>query len=342
MKHHVRMYLGLLILGLALLCSGRLYKYVWGQGNMTQSSDYAWIVYWDQGSGLKELSKVKGNLAGVSLFAVNYDDKGNFVYPDNWDSFVEKTSKVAHFKKYLTVVNDVSLSDGNQLSKDKDVLKLLLKDEQASAEHAKKLVALAKENKYDGLEIDYEAFWKDLSLVNAYQRFLGQLTTEAAKNNLPVRIILEPSAPFNSFSWPVGPEYVVMLYNLYGNHTKVGGPKADRALIVKTIIAMDALPGEKGVALASGGCIWEAGRNGKLIPEQECVGLLKNLRGIPARDDVSHAVHFKYVKNNVSGECWYADGETLRYWRQIARSLGIRHYYLWRLGHNGNIERLLS
>jgi hypothetical protein len=34
MKHHLRIYVGLLILGLALLCSGRFYKYVWGQGNM--------------------------------------------------------------------------------------------------------------------------------------------------------------------------------------------------------------------------------------------------------------------------------------------------------------------
>jgi spore germination protein len=92
-------------------------------------------------------------------------------------------------------------------------------------------------------------FGKSRCLAQAYQRFLVQLSNEAVKNKIPLRIILEPSVPFSAITWPEGPEYVVMLYNLYGNHTTTGGPKANKSLIAKTILAMGNLPGARGVAL---------------------------------------------------------------------------------------------
>ena len=67
--------IGVLVVGLTLFCSGGIYMHVWGQENLQQSStDYTWVVYWDQDSGLKELGKVHKNLAGLSIFAVNFDN----------------------------------------------------------------------------------------------------------------------------------------------------------------------------------------------------------------------------------------------------------------------------
>ena len=333
--------IGVLVVGLTLFCSGGIYMHVWGQENLQQSStDYSWVVYWDQDSGLKELGKVHKNLAGLSIFAVNFDSHGNFLYPEDWQTFIQKASKPKGYKKYLTVVNDVFLETGATLPKDKDVLRLLFKDEQSSLLHAQKLVALIKAGQYDGLEIDYEGFWKEPALAQAYQRFLVQLNNEAGKSKVPVRIILEPSVPFNAVTWPEGPEYVVMLYNLYGNHTTKGGPKTDKSLIAKTILAMGHLPGEKGVALATGGCTWENGAKGHLITETEAVRLQKFIQGIPVRDTSSHVIHFQYLKGKTRGECWYADGETVRYWRSLSHSLGIKKIFLWRLGHNNQIQGL--
>jgi hypothetical protein len=91
MRRPLRASLGVLVVGLALFCSGGIYMHVWGQENMRQSAtDYAWVVYWDQDSGLKELGQVRKNLAGLSIFAVNFDSQGNFVYPENWQTFVQK------------------------------------------------------------------------------------------------------------------------------------------------------------------------------------------------------------------------------------------------------------
>lgn len=341
MGQPLRMYLGVLVVGFTLFCSGGIYMHVWGQENLQQgSANYAWVVYWDQDNGLKELDQVRKHLAGISIFAVNFDNQGNFFYPDNWEKFVQKASRVKGYTKYLTVVNDVFLDTGNSLPKDKEILRLLLKDEQASLDHARKLVLLTKEGNYDGLEIDYEGFWKDSLLVESYQRFLVQLNVEAKKNNLPLRIILEPSVPFGAVSWPQGPEYVVMLYNLYGSHSTIGGPKADKKLIAKTILSMGNLPDERSVALATGGCIWENGAKGHLITEDEAVNLQKYLRGLPVRDTDSHVIHFQYLRGKTKGECWYADGETIRYWRSLSRTLGITHIFLWRLGHNRGVRGL--
>jgi hypothetical protein len=148
--------------------------HVWGQENMRQSAtDYAWVVYWDQDSGLKELGQVRKNLAGLSIFAVNFDSQGNFVYPENWQTFVQKASKPKGYKKYLTVVNDVFLESGAALPKDKAVLRQLFKDEQTSLLHAQKLVALIKAGHYDGLEIDYEGFWKEPLSGSGLSAFSG-------------------------------------------------------------------------------------------------------------------------------------------------------------------------
>lgn len=339
----MRMYLGVLVVGIILFCSGGIYMHVWGQENIQQgSANYAWVVYWDQDNGLQELDHVSQHLAGISIFAVSFDSQGNFFYPDNWGKFVQKTSRVKGLTKFLTVVNDVFLETGNSLPKDKEILRLLFKDEQASLDHARKLVLLTKAGNYDGLEIDYEGFWKDPLLVQSYQRFLAQLTLEAEKNNMPLRIVLEPSVPFGTVTWPHGPEYVVMLYNLYGSHTTIGGPKADKKLIVKTILSMVNLPDEHSIALATGGCIWENGAKGHLITEDEAVKMQKYLKGLPVRDMDSHVIHFQYLRGKTKGECWYADGETIRYWRSLVRTLGVKNIFLWRLGHNREVRLLFS
>lgn len=343
MKKILKTYVGILALGLTMFCSGGFYMHVWGQENAGANVDqYAWIVYWDQKDGLKELHQLRHSLNGVSVFALNFDEKGRFVYPEDWLKFNKKVADEKISPRYMTVVNDVFVSGGGSLPKDKQVLRLLLKNDMASLTHARNLVAEARNKGYDGLEIDYEGFWKDPDLVNKYQLFLKQLTETAGSAQLPLRIILEPSAPFGTLSWPQGPEYVVMLYNLYGSHSAEPGPKADKNFIAKTIVAMNALPGNSGVALATGGCAWSGGAKGKLISETQAADLQKYMKGLPLRDTASHAVHFSYAKKGQSGVCWYADGETIRYWSSIAKTLGIKKVFIWRLGHNQKVTGLFA
>ena len=55
---------------------------------------------------------------------------------------------------------------------------------------------------------------------------------------LKLRVPLAPGTSFSTTHFIAGPEYVVMLYNLYGTHTLLPGPKADRAFVQKILANM--------------------------------------------------------------------------------------------------------
>lgn len=114
------------------------------------------------------------------------------------------------------------------------MLQRLFQTEESLQNHASDVLRLAKEGGYDGVEIDYEGLWKrgDSLLQSQYVHFLHVLVRMAEKEAIPVRVVLEPSVPFDA-GFPRGASYVVMLYNLYGPHSGPG-PKADDAFIQRT------------------------------------------------------------------------------------------------------------
>lgn len=331
MKKTKKICLSILYLALAIVILGGIYA---KNKAVAAVEQYAWVVYWDADSCIEELNRGKNNLSGVSIFALNFDENGNFVFPQDWKKLNNAVTKMGVNKRYLTVVNDVFSTKGTTFPKDLNVMKLLFKNEKTSLNHVTKLIKEAKKGGYDGLEIDYEGLWKDPDLVKKYQLFLQQLTAESAKENLPVRIILEPSVPFGQVKWPQGPEYVVMLYNLYGTHSTKDGPKTNALFIAKTILRMSYLPDNKGVAFSLGGCSWLNGKKGVFLSTAEVRALDKYKNGEPIRDAISHAMRFNYEKAGKKGICWYADGETLRYWTGIAKTMGVNKIFLWRLGHS--------
>lgn len=107
---------------------------------------------------------------------------------------------------YLTVVNDVVEKGGTSSLKDMAVLQRLFQTEESLQNHASDVLRLAKEGGYDGVEIDYEGLWKrgDSLLQSQYVHFLHVLVRMAEKEAIPVRVVLEPSVPFDAGFPPRG------------------------------------------------------------------------------------------------------------------------------------------
>lgn len=203
--------------------------------------------------------------------------------------------------------------------------------------HVKEILAIAETCGADGIDIDYERIGKDPKLVEAFAHFTQLLYLESIPAHKKIRIILEPSMPMDA-PYSVGPEYVVMLYNLYGLHSGPG-PKADGPFIEKTIRKMEALPSKKAVAFSNGGCLWkDAGLFGlvkgtpRFITTAEAVRLRDVHQAKPERDEASAALHFSYQEDGHTYEVWYADEETLDAWTTLAANRGIPSVSLWRLG----------
>ena len=289
-----------------------------------------WVVSWDREKGWEAYDKTKERWGSISYFAVTFDEKGELKVPSD-------LPKTAGIPFHLTFVNDVIRSNGHSTEKDTEILRHVLRDEHACRMHVKEILAIAETCGADGIDIDYERIGKDPELVEAFARFTKLLYLESIPTHKKIRIILEPSMPMD-VSYSVGPEYVVMLYNLYGLHSGPG-PKADGPFIEKTIRRMQALPGKKAVAFSNGGCLWkDAGLFGLLkgtprfITTAEVVKLRDAHGTKEERDEASAALHFSYQEDGHSYEVWYADEETLEAWTTLAANRGIPSVSLWRLG----------
>lgn len=300
----------------------------------------SWIAYWDLDAGEKDLQRIETNLDKLSYFCAYFNQDDRLFIPQEISDKQKKIkSKKGTYETYLTFVNDRKNSDGTADLKDIEVLRRLFFSDTAMEKHIDEIIALTLQGGYSGVEIDYERIWNDEKIGQYFLKFADKLYGKAQANNLKVRIVLEPSTPFSSATFPQGPEYVVMIYNLYGLHSGPG-PKANKEFIQNTLVRMAALPGSKSAAFSTGGCIW--GNNGekRFLTEVEAKSLAVTYDVAAKRDKESQCLVFSYKDKGVSYQVWYADIETLNYWITIAKNQGVNNISLWRLGGNIDINKI--
>jgi hypothetical protein len=305
----------------------------------------AWIAYWDFDQGLKEAVTIQTQLNSVSYFAAAFDQHNKIILMGPVAKFTGKqfVRYRAEVKKYLTVVNDVYKDvhnpAGESIEKDTDILLELFQSDDRMRAHVADLLNAVKKNGFNGLEIDYENIWKYPIIAGKYVKFLEILVPAAEKNGIPLRVILEPGIPVANNKLPEGPEYVLMCYNLFGSHSAEPGPKADDRFLEKMLLKVGQLPRPHGVALATGGCVWQEGKRPYFVTEKEALALQKVLKASLHRDSLSAAQHFNgRDAEGKNVECWFADAKTIIAWKRQAMDYGVDGISLWRLGGNYKIE----
>lgn len=295
----------------------------------------AWAAYWATEGAGEEAESLKGSLAGLSLFAAYFNDEEQLFVPEELVWLKEDLEALGgqEVPFLLTIVNDVLKEDGKPLLKDRALLWRKLGDEEKRALHAREIIALALELGVQGIELDYENLGKDAALWQHYVAFISLMQAEATQAGLSLYVVLEPYA-VSLTTFPAGPSYVVMLYNLYGNHSGPG-PKADRAFIQRLAMQMlKNLPGKPAAALATGGFVWRSKGQVQSVTQKEAEALARDLGSAAVRDEASAALHFSGLEDGAGIEVWYADGKTLNAWAEVAEEAGIQRFYLWLLGGN--------
>ncbi|WP_297963537.1 hypothetical protein [uncultured Anaerovibrio sp.] len=303
----------------------------------------AWIASWDEEKGLKEYGDIKNRLVGVSCFMAYYDQEDKLFIPEETRKIAALVKEEKQEQRYISFTNDWKNEQGKVINKDTELLRRLFADDKHKEQTIAEMLQVAKELQCTGIELDYESFFKDSDLLQKYLSFTYKLSSACIKEGLSLRIVLEPGMPMD-VGLCRGPEYVVMFYNLHGRHNGPG-PKADSEFIAKTIKKMEAIPGKKAAAFATGGCLWEdygllGLQHGKIrfLDEDEAVELAKAHQVTPERDEASYAMHFTYKEAGHDYELWYADNKTLQAWIKAAADGGIKRVSLWRLGGNYRIK----
>lgn len=308
-----------------------------------QSSDsgfYPWIVYWDFDTAISESRSLSSAMGNISVFAAYFRDDDSIIFPQSSQDTLKAVRDAygTTVQTYLTFVNDIKYENGGSSLKDVDLLRRLLSNQTRMTAHIDEIIALAKEKGADGIEIDYENIKGDDALWQLYAQFLCALNDRAVSEGLRLRVVLETSA-LGKATFPAGPQYTVMVYNLYGNHSSEPGPKADEAFITETAAKSVCLGPDVCFAFATGGFDWSSSGNVDQLCETAAAELAQTMQTVPSRDQSSGALTFTY-QNDQTHTVWYADGQTICIWLDAAKNAGIRNFALWRLG--GNSEASLK
>jgi len=295
-----------------------------------------WAAYWDMDTVTTETVNAADKISTICHFAA-YFDKNNVPFiPEETTAFFatqKSNGALAGKESYLTFVNDKLLDQGSSL-KDTQLLYALFDNPEKARAHATQILDMTQNGGYDGIEIDYEAIKKDITLWNHFIVFVNELMQQANARGIKVRVLLEPNVPIEQLSFPNGPEYVMMCYNLYGYGTEPG-PKANAQFLNEMVDKMEKLPGTINFALATGG--YDFGADGSVAQLRKADAYaIQNANGATLnRDPSSQAVYFDYVDGNgMSHQVWFADDNTLAFWMQTIRDRGHNRFTIWRLGGN--------
>ena len=293
----------------------------------------SWHVRWDTAAGDADYRAMRGKLSQVVIFAACYDEKDELYVPQEVQALVNAYS-IRKVERYLSFTNDIL--GKKHVEKDRELLRRLLATDEGIEKEARLMAETAEKFGMEGVELDYENFRKDEEIMTRYRAFLQKLAEATKERGLKLRVVLEPAMAFEGL--PAEAEYVVMFYNLHGKHSGPG-PKADRDFIEKTLKKMEALPGRKAAAFATGGCLWQdygffglKKGEARFLTEKEAAALAKKHGRTPERDAESAALHFTFSADGHDAEVWYADAETLNAWITLAAENGVETVSLWRLG----------
>lgn len=295
-----------------------------------------WAAYWDLNTAKEELMAVEQDVDTICHFAAYFDSDHKPFVPEKtveYSKWQRQNELVKDMESYLTFVNDIKLTEGSSL-KDTELLYELFETSESTKAHAAQILEMTLQGGYDGIEIDYEAIRKDIELWNLFINFIKELFAQAQEANVKVRVLLEPNVPIEELTFPEGPEYVMMCYNLHGYGTKPG-PKADTDFLYEMVDVMEQLPGTINFALATGGFDFAEDNSVVQVTITQAYQLQKIAVSEIKRDEDSSALYFDYIDDSgMKHQVWYADEKTLEAWMNVIRAEGHERFTIWRLGSN--------
>lgn len=294
-----------------------------------------WNAYWNLEGAEEQIEELEKQIQNINYFAAYFDKNDNAFIPEATAEFYDRTKenyKNRGWQLYLTVVNDQILADGSSALKSTELLCRLLSSETAYQAHAEELLALALQNGYDGLEIDYENLRKDEKLWEHFMPFVSYLYDRCREEGLKLRVVIETNIEAEKIAWVEGPVYTVMCYNLYGSHSGPG-PKADKAFLTEVMQKMQYVPGKVDYALANGGFDWSEDGTVTGLTTAKAEQLLFDTQAVAERDDGSGARYFSYADaEGKVHQVWYADEETMETWMTWLAEGGNKQFSIWRVG----------
>lgn len=185
-----------------------------------------WIPYWRKTEGASSTLANLGKVTQISPFAYELQTDGSIknvlkIDEEPWTTLIAEAKK-----KKIKIYPSILSYPHNE--KEKNIQYLLLAQRKSRNAHVKEIVALVKKNKFDGIDIDYEA--KLAETGPYFSDFLTRLGKELRKNKKQLICTIEARTPPESRYATTSKEVFAKIE--YANDFKVIGKVCDQVRIM--------------------------------------------------------------------------------------------------------------
>ena len=331
-----------LLLGLTIFFSGSMPAGAKGRLPPPPPARYhAWITYFRGPEGFKDWERCGGGLEEVSVFALQFDERGSSVVPATpWVN-----EAIAHLRSsphpparlWLTVVND--RGEGNRsIQKDPGIVHENLETPEARTRHIEDLLPWARS--VDGLDIDYENLRGEDS--EPFSLFIEELARQLHARGKYLSVTVEPKTDLTPGSqgravdWQrVGAAADEVRVMAYFYHYPGGSPGPIAPLSWLSDLARfvrQEVPAEKlSLVLNVNGLDWPPSGVAREIRTPEIAALLAD-PDVKRRRDSDQTPYFRYRQDGQMHEVWYEDAASLEAKVDYLRRAGVRWIGFWQLG----------
>lgn len=290
-----------------------------------------WLPYWDYDNAKLDWLSRQNQPSEIVSFAVVYEGKNLHVVEEMDAMTRELVEMDQNAEVYISFTNDVLQEDGSYLQKDKEFLENFMYDPEHRAVYIDDIIEMALEYQVDGIEIDYENIKADEELWGYFTLFVDELHEKSTEMGISLRVVLGyDSVKYASF--PEGPKYIIMCYNLYGPHSGPG-PKADKEFLELCYEINQELQPNVSMAFSNNGFTWDSKGRVTAVNKDEAIATAKLYEVEILRDVASSSLYYEYT--DYMGETyqvWFADDTTLSDWMTWGKEAGYSDFSLWRYG----------
>lgn len=302
-----------------------------------------WVIYWDQDQqSLKTFEKYASVIdrAYAEWYKCGPDGLPEAV-PDATEELKERTRLAAKKGDCQVWVmlgnwsNEIMGHDAKRIQK-------FLYDDALRKKHIQRLIEIARKEKVEGIQIDYENLLK--TDKEAYARFMKELSRETKKAGLLLGIAVHPKTdPVGTWDGPqavdykaigaVVDEFVPMTYDFHWSTSGPGAvspPEWSEMVIHYTVSEMASSKVELGIPLY--GYDWVGNKGGTMI-WKDLVALLRKHKIKPKRDeDYSYELFFRYSEGGKNHEAWFPDAGAFVKKLPILENYGLAGIACWYFG----------
>lgn len=289
-----------------------------------------WLAWWDSEEGKNSFEKALPVISQIMPVWYKIDENSELVgIPYPLKENILKEAGKNKVKVLPTIGNDF---DSKRVAK-------IITSQELTNNLASQLVELAKNEGYQGWDIDFEML--DVQYKDDFTQFLGILYDRFKENSLILSVDLHAKVS-DKGSWhgnraqdwrEIGKNadlVRIMIYDYHNGETEPGAITPTSYLKdVLSYAEKNILRQKTVVALPTYGYRWQE-NNTQAITYTKAISLLQGKEA--KRDRESGELYYDLSATKESDVIWFQDSQTNIERIKIAREMGYNHFSFWRIG----------